>query len=353
MGLPDWLGVAEKRWPKSATEELRPAKTAWDVLQLLIIPVVVVLIALYFNASQASRNRNNEDRRAREDRTLAEGAREDATLDAYIANMSGLILDRALLKAEPGSAVRQVARTATLATVRRLSGSRKGEVVRFLYEAGLLRVTRSAIGFWSAPVINLTGADLRGVNLANASLSPLRGYNGVAFRGDLRGARFDHAELRQVHFSDPSGRGTTLRGASFNGASIDSTWLSSVDLRGASFRGARLFLVNFGGSDLTGAVFDKAFILPETTFVGTCISDASFVGATFNVDPDGGRYAGNPTTTFIGAHGQDVDFSNAVNLSSVRLGVGVTNARFDGADERPKTAPARTLDPFMRLRRCK
>jgi uncharacterized protein YjbI with pentapeptide repeats len=345
MGLPDWLGVTEKRWPKLATEEFRPAKTAWDVLQLLIIPLVVVLIALYFNASQASRNRSNEDRRAHEDRALAEEAREDATLDAYVAKMSALILDRSLLKAEPGSAVRQVARTTTLATVRRLSGSRKGEVVQFLYEAGLLRITTRGF-FWSAPVINLTGADLRGVNLANASLSPLRGYNGVALRGDLRGARFDHAELGTVHFSDPSGRGTTLRGASFNGASIHSTWLSGVDLRGASFKGASFFRVNFGRSDLTGAVFDEAFILPETTFESTCVSDASFVGASFNVGPGG-------TTSFVGAQGRDVDFSNAVNLSSVRLGVGVTDARFDGADERPKTGVSETPFPSLRGRRCK
>ena len=174
-------------------------------------------------------------------------------------------------------------------------------------------------------MINLTGADLRGVNLANASLSALRGYNGVALRGDLRGARFDHAELRQVHFSDPSGRGTTLRGASFNGASIDK--------------------VDFRFSDLTKAVFDKAFILPETTFEGTWLTNASFVGATFNVKPDGTHYDGNPTTSVIGAQGQDVDFSNAVNLSSVRLGAGVTNPRFDGADERPKTVPARVKLP--------
>jgi hypothetical protein len=57
MRRPDW-GLKEKRWEKAPNEEVRPAKTAWDVLQLLIVPVMLVLIALYFNASQASRDRS-------------------------------------------------------------------------------------------------------------------------------------------------------------------------------------------------------------------------------------------------------------------------------------------------------
>jgi hypothetical protein len=126
MHLPDWLGIQERRWKKSADEELQPAKTAWDMLQLLIVPVMLVLIALYFNASQASRDRSREDRRIREDRALAEDAREDATLDAYVAKMSALILDRALLEAPPGSAVRQVARTATLVHISPLERIAKG-----------------------------------------------------------------------------------------------------------------------------------------------------------------------------------------------------------------------------------
>jgi hypothetical protein len=33
-----WLGIREERWAKGPNEEIRPAKTAWDVLQAAVIP---------------------------------------------------------------------------------------------------------------------------------------------------------------------------------------------------------------------------------------------------------------------------------------------------------------------------
>src|SRR5262245_34410385 len=99
-----WTGIGERPWK----EGVQPANPAWDVLQLLIVPGILVVIALAFNASQASRDRSREDRRIREDRALANAAREDATLDAYLAKMSNLILDRGLTSARAGSTDIQV-----------------------------------------------------------------------------------------------------------------------------------------------------------------------------------------------------------------------------------------------------
>jgi hypothetical protein len=52
--------------------------------------------------------------------------------------MSGLMLHEKLLTSEHRDAVRDVARTVTLAALRRLEEPRKTEVVHFLYEAELL-----------------------------------------------------------------------------------------------------------------------------------------------------------------------------------------------------------------------
>jgi len=338
MRWPAWLGVGERRWKKSPDEEVQPPKTAWDFLQLLIVPAILVAIALAFNAAQASRDRSREDRRIREDRALAETAREDAVVDDYLATMRGLMLDRDLTRAKEGSAVRQVARTATLTTLRRLDGRRKGEVVRFLYEARLLD---GGAPRFPVPVIDLEGADLRGVDLAEAALEvdvydPIR----IFLTGDLRGAKFDHAVLGGVAFS-----GTKLRGASFNGAEIRETSLSNLDLREASFKGAILEGVDFHSSDLRGSIFDNASILLGTRFVATCLTDASFAGATFNQETTVDatleeRDLIGDKTTFLGAKGHDADFSDAVNLSSVRLSPEVTEVHFGDAKERPKR-PAR------------
>ena len=347
MRWPAWLGVGERRWKKSADEEVQPAKTAWDFLQLLIVPAILVVIALAFNASQASRDRSREDRRVREDRALAAHARQDAVLDAYLTKMSNLILDRGLGSSRARSTVSQVARTATLTSLRRLDGSRKGELVRFLHEAGFLEVEAEACrrvagedsvecrdGARVDPVVSLDGADLRGVDLSGVDLSPTDGANRLVLSGDLRGARFDRARLQSVDFGD-AGR-TDLRGASFNDAQFSVVSVRDVDLRGASFRAAFLADAHFDNSDLGSATFDDVDIAFGTSFLSTCLSNASFVGARFNTEAGesiGGR------TSFAFAKGQNVDFSDAVNLATVRLGPQV-KARFDGARGRP-TAPTK------------
>jgi uncharacterized protein YjbI with pentapeptide repeats len=300
---------------------VQPAKTAWDVLQLLIVPVMLVAIALYFNASQASRDRSREDRRIHEERALAGDAREDATLDDYIAKMSGLMIDRGLLKAGPGSAVRQVARTATLATVRRLSGSRKGEVVRFLFEAGLLRVARP----FQRPIVDLTGADLRGVDLVNAFFASETGKptrEALWEDLDLRGARFDHARLSGIDFFDDD-----LRGASFKEALLDDTLFNRADLRGASFERAELFGVKFSRAKLDDAVFDHAIVESPSSFAMASLNNASFVGATFAAK----------WTSFRCAEGRHVDFSHAVSLSSLDVRYAIlADVQMEGVKGRPR-----------------
>jgi uncharacterized protein YjbI with pentapeptide repeats len=155
------------------------------------------------------------------------------------------------------------------------------------------------------PVINLEGADLRGADLVNAPLSHKTKYF-LLLEGDLRGAKFDHTTLRGQFQGN-------LKGASFKGARLEAA-VFVADLRGASFKGATLLGANLACNKLDGAVFDDAFILAQggraqdgrvTTFQDADLDNASFVGATFN-----------PSTIFLGAHGQHVDFSNAVNLSS-------------------------------------
>jgi hypothetical protein len=124
MRLPDWLGFR--------------GKTLWDWLQLLIVPAILIGVTFAWSATQTRSDNRREDRRIEADRVAAEEARRDATLQAYLDQMSGLMLHERLLTSRPGAGVRAVARTVTLTTLRRLNGGRKGEVVRFLKEAGLI-----------------------------------------------------------------------------------------------------------------------------------------------------------------------------------------------------------------------
>ena len=327
---------------------MQPSKTAWDVLQLLIIPLILVGIALVFNAAQASREQKHQDAQLREDRALAAASREDATLDAYFARMSSLILNRGLTKSKQHSALRQVARTETLATLRRLDGSRKGALVQFLNEAGLLRIKSanaisssttsaySTTGPLASPIIDLSDADLRNADLRHATFEAPNRSERIQLIGDLRGARFDDAYLAGVTFWGSKGSfgvvSADLRGASFDRSGVTEVAFPE-QLQGAKFRGAILTGADFNLTNLTKARFDKATFQPSNTatnsFKAACLNGASFAGADFN------NYG---AANFLAARGDDVDFSGAEGLSprSVLLGIGITNARFDGAQGRPR-----------------
>jgi uncharacterized protein YjbI with pentapeptide repeats len=126
----------------------------------------------------------------------------------------------------------------------------------------------------------------------------------MALRGDLGGARFDHAVIEGIDF-----RGAILRGASFKRAFIASTTFGADDMRGASFERANLY----GGVGLTfarleDAVFDNADIPWDTTFYRSLLDNASFVRTKFE-KPERGRGG----TDFRCVQGRGVDFSHAVN----------------------------------------
>lgn len=215
MRWPDWSrisGLGERRWKKAPDEEVQPSKTVWDWLQLLIVPAMLAAIAVAYNAAQASREHHREDR-----------AERDATLLAYFTQEGDLMLKGQLLPSHPESAAAEVARTITLATVHRLDGLLKADVVRFLSEAQLIE--------FDSPVVRLQGADLRHLNLVDAAL-----LANVSFaEANLRGARFDGASLIHVKFAQAD-----LRGASFRGASRGSVDFTLAKLNGAVFDGAKI-----------------------------------------------------------------------------------------------------------------
>src|SRR5437773_8504718 len=91
MRWPVWLGIGERRWKKAPDEEVQPAKTLWDWLQLLIVPAILIGITLVWSYSQARSDNKREDRRIAADRAAAEEVRQDATLNGYLTQMSGLM----------------------------------------------------------------------------------------------------------------------------------------------------------------------------------------------------------------------------------------------------------------------
>lgn len=193
-----------------------PGKTLWDIFQLigmLAIPVVVVIASSQFSMQQNQANLFASEQQHQTDIQIATEQQHEAALQNYLETISGLLLNNKLIQSNQGDAVREVARVQTLTTLRRLDPTRKGILLRFLYESGLIGGVRESGSSNIMPtILSLSGADLTGINLSGTDL------NGVNLSGthldhiDLSGADLDNANLSGADLSDARLITTRLRG---------------------------------------------------------------------------------------------------------------------------------------------
>jgi uncharacterized protein YjbI with pentapeptide repeats len=229
-----WTGLGQAELHKPKDVELRPKKTLWDWLQLLIVPIVLSLITVAFTWQQDARQQEAEERRAKVDRQIEEHRADDAALQAYLDQMNNLLLEHNLRESDANSEVRILARARTLTVFERLDPRRKAQALQFLAEASLVETLESEI----EPVISLDQVDLSGANLDDAEL----------FNADLDDADLSHASLY----------GANLRYASLNHANLNHADLSQADLRQVDLGGALLNEAHLNGAELYGATLNGA-----------------------------------------------------------------------------------------------
>ena len=123
-------------------------KTLWDWLELLIVPAMLALGGFLLNSIQHDR----DQKRAETDRAIAEDRQRETALQNYLDKMTDLLLEHNLVTPEAKTEAQNVARSRTLTTLRTLDPTRKGLLVSFLYESGLIKQ--------SGPIVSLQKADL-------------------------------------------------------------------------------------------------------------------------------------------------------------------------------------------------
>jgi hypothetical protein len=142
-----------------------------------------------------------DNRRSHEALIIESQRAQDDALQAYLDQISILLLDKDRPLHQPSSErgeVRSLARARTLIVLSRLDGIHKRNVVQFLYESNLITKER--------PLVNLTDADLgmtdlRGANLSGANLEGAN-LNWADLNGaDLEGANLSGAKLLQADLS--------------------------------------------------------------------------------------------------------------------------------------------------------
>jgi uncharacterized protein YjbI with pentapeptide repeats len=185
-------------------------------LNLFLLSVVTILAAILTNLYS---NRQKETELA----IASEKQRKD-DLQAYIDKISELLLDKQLRESKPDDEVRKIARVRTMTVLRGLDPMRKGSVLQFLYESGLISGDKDKV------VIHLQEADLNGANLTRVFL------NGV----NLSRVDLNEAILHRTKLTNAILEFTDLRGANIREADLIRCDLSRADLREADLTSANL-----------------------------------------------------------------------------------------------------------------
>ncbi len=249
-------------------------KSLWDWMQLLIIPLALAVIAILFNRA----DRKNEQK-------IASDNQQEAALQSYLDRLSELQLKENLRKLEPDAEAWNIARSRTLTVLRGLDPNRKGSVLRFLSESGLISI------------IDLSGADLVGAELSEVKLEEAKltsaklsnsnllgaGLKGTNLRGaDLSGAILVDADLRGANLTTAKLKGARLSEAVLNEADLSFADPSYTDLSGATVsantsRGDKV-TTHIAGANLTKANLTQANLY-EANLKGTCPFGANLHGA--------------------------------------------------------------------------
>ncbi|MDJ0901233.1 MAG: pentapeptide repeat-containing protein [Xenococcus sp. MO_188.B8] len=320
-------------------------KTLWDVLALLIVPIVLAVGGFLLNRAETERQNVIESAETERQNAKEEDRGRDKVLQSYFDKMTELLLKEELGKSNTKPEVQSIAQYKTLTALPYLDSRRKGLLLEFLYESKLIaggsefpleqrsvcRDLRAGISEHEKPIVSLEDADLRGISLTNAILRSAA-LGGADLRdADLRGADLRCTDLRNADLRDADLRNADLRGADLRGAFLVNASLVSTDLnnallvnaflRGAALRGAYLL-----GADLRG------FDLVNTDLRGAALWDADLRNADLRDADLGGADLRN--ADLEGADLRNADLTKAwANNDQLKTAILCETTMLDGKKE--------------------
>lgn len=221
---PEWTGFGSYL----IIEKLVREKKLWDWLDLLLVPLF-----LAFGAWYLSRSEKRADRRREADRF------EHDNLSKYLELMTQLLI-KEKIKDNNKAEVRSVGRTQTLRIIQVVSRQKKGQILQFLFESGLINKN---------PIINLNGGNFNDSNLESITL----------IGAELRGVYFKNCSFQGAHLNSANFAGSNLSGSDMSGAFVNNTNFNFADFTSATIKNTDLtkcILIDadFTNADLSGSV---------------------------------------------------------------------------------------------------
>jgi uncharacterized protein YjbI with pentapeptide repeats len=238
-------------------------KKLWDVLQLIIVPLVLAGGAYYLQ----------ELAKQREQTAAIEKTNQD-TLVNYLDQMAEL-LQKGLLKTKINSETFIIAQAKTVIALQSLDPKRQHLVIQFLDAAKLNTLDRNKELLNQAQMskANLSNADLSGANLNGAELS----------RADLTHADLSYAHLNEADLSRAELSRSNLIYAGLTGTNLNEANLTEANLTHANLHGANLNEANLTHAGLIGANLNEAnlthAILTDANLHGANLTHANFTDA--------------------------------------------------------------------------
>jgi uncharacterized protein YjbI with pentapeptide repeats len=210
----------------------RQKVTYWQLIGTLLIPLAGGLLIAWggfkFNQRQRERDEVLENKQA-----------QDNAIQAYLDQMSDLLVDRHLRSLPKGSDIHKLAEAKTVEILLGLDGERKRRPLKLIYGLGLIKNRSHSAERDGAPL------DVENLNLNN----PDTGERDGALL-DLQNLSLDHADLTELSLRDACLRFADLRGADLQGSDLSGADLSYADLRGANLTNTDLSAVNLSGANL-------------------------------------------------------------------------------------------------------
>jgi uncharacterized protein YjbI with pentapeptide repeats len=267
-----YVGLNCNFWPeKNCTGFV--GKTIWDVLELLIIPATLAIVAAFLDKVERKADRENANKKAEVDREISKENQQEASLQSFYDVLTRLLLEYKLRQSKDDDGVKKIATVKTISTIETLNINRKNKLLIFLCELGLLDDDFR----WETGVcISLDNAVLDGCDFSNMFLEK------AEFKlAHLEDANFENAEMQYCIFERANLKGAILQWANFDSSNLEFANLQEANLVGAHLEKVRLQDANLQNANLEGAHL-KGANLQRANLIG-----ANFKGA---IMPDGKVY---------------------------------------------------------------
>jgi len=216
---PEWTGFgARKKSP-----EIEPAKTLFDWLKILILPLSLGLLSWLYK----------EDEKAKEKKKEVNKNKKEA-YDSFVDGITNLIKDHGLSSSSPTAETRALALNKLNSALDEVDELIKGQIIQFLYQSNLID---------SNPKLILLGANFSPVILDGI----------ILVDSEIKGAYFQNSSIKEAKLNNACFDSCHFENSDLSNSHVVKTDFSYSNLKGCKLCGMDLTSVNFEGANLSNA----------------------------------------------------------------------------------------------------